>query len=192
MPLIYLPVAFQLCLLPNVSVGNASGYEEAAQYVLTKTKSPVIFVDGYAHSQFIFFVRAADSDRKFILLRGDKLLASSSISYTYKLQIHLHNKEEIAKTLSDLGVQFVVVESQNVSNVGIYDKLRELLQDSSHFALHKVIPVESNLGKLKNQNLLIYENLNYKSIKQDAVLNLRLPVVGHSINMQLKRILPER
>ena len=187
-----LPILFQLSLLPNVFVPTISGYQEAAQFVLSRTKSPLILVDGYAHSQFIYFVRILDTDRKFIVLRGDKLLASSSISYTNKLQIHLHTKEEIAKALSDFGVQFIVVESTNISNVQIYDKLRELLSDNAHFALRRSIPIESNIAKLENQNLLVYEDVNYKGINKNATLNLRLPVVGQSINMELKRIIPRK
>jgi hypothetical protein len=70
--------------------------------------------------------------------------------------IHLHNKEEILNTLCDMGVQFIVVESRNVSGIEIYDEFREVLRDESKFRLHKVIDVKSNTVNLINQKLLIY------------------------------------
>ncbi len=184
------PVILQLCFLPNVFVGYAGGYEEAAKYVLEKTASPVIFFEGYANGQFIFFARKHDTDRQFVILRGDKILSSSSISHRNKLKIHLHDREEIYKALSDFGVHFVVVESADISNIKIYRELRNLLRDTSLFKLHKTIQVESNNTSLKNQNLLVYENLGYKKdLVKDQILNLRLPIVGKTIKMKLKKIL---
>ncbi len=184
-----LPIIFQISFFPRAFIGYASGYEEAAAYVLKQTKSPVIFFDGYANGQFIFFARIHDPERKSVIVRGDKLISSSSIFYDNKLKIHLHTREEIDKALSELGIQFIVVESLNTSNIEIYDTLRELLQDKSCFRLHKAIPVSSNYNDLKMQKLLIYENLRYKGVTGDHILNLNLPVVGQQIKFKLEEIL---
>ncbi len=186
---ICLPLILQLSHFPNVFVGYAGGYEEAATYVLQRTRSPVIFFEGYANSQFIFFARKHDPDRQFVILRGDKLISSSSLSYKKKLEIHLHDKEEIHKAFSDLGVQFAVVESINISGMKIYDELRDLLRDSSRFKLHKKVKVKSNISSLKDQTLLVYENLGYEEVTEDQVLHLRLPIVGQTIKVKLKKIL---
>jgi len=182
------PVLFQLSLLPNVLVAYASGYKEAAQYIIEKSKTPVVLFEGYANGQFIFFFRILDNDREFVVLRGDKIISSSSISYKHKLKIHLNNKDEIAQAIHDMGVQFIVVESQNVSNLEIYDEFRDLLNDESRFRLHKSIEVESNIPMLKDQKLLIYECLDWKGSKDGAVLKLRLPVVGQTIEIEMDRL----
>ena len=184
-----LPIIFQISFFPRVFVGYASGYEEAAIYVLQQTKSPLIFFDGYANGQFIFFARIHDPERKSLIIRGDKLISSSSIFYDNKLKIHLHTRDEIDKALSELGIQFVIVESVNISNIEIYDTLRELLRDKSCFRLHKAISVNSNYDDLKMQKLLIYENLRYKGVTENQMLNLNLPVVGQKIKLKLEEIL---
>jgi len=74
-----------------------------------------------------------------------KIISSSSINYKHKLKIHLNNKDEIVQAIHDMGVQFIVVESRNVSNLEIYDEFRDLLNDESRFKLHKSIEVESNI-----------------------------------------------
>lgn len=184
-----LPIIFQLTLLPSVFVGYAAGYEPAVTYVLQKTESPVIFFEGYANGQFIFFARKHDPDRQFVIIRGDKIITSSSISYKNKLKVHLNNKNEIYKAFSDLGVHFAVVESVNTSGMKIYDDLRDLLGDSTRFKLHKTIKVKSNNSSLMAQNLLVYENLGYEDMAEDRVLNLRLPIVGKTIRVNLKKII---
>ena len=182
------PILIQLSFFPNVFVGHAKGYEEAAEYVLQHTKSPVIFFHGYANGQFIFFVRQNDPDRESVILRGSKIITSSSVTYRNKLQIHLHNAEDIYKRFSDYSVHFIVVESSNTSGIEIYDGLRELLRDTLRFKLCRTIPVNSNVSLLKNQNLLIYENLAYKDGIEDRMLTLPLPIVGKTINVRLKKI----
>jgi len=182
------PILIQLISLPSVFVGRAEGYEKAAEYVLHHTKSPVIFFHGYANGQFIFFVRQNDPDRESVILRGSKIITSSSIVYENKLQIHLHSAGDIYKSFSDYSVHFVVVESDNTSGLKIYDELRELLRDTSRFKLHRTIPVNSNIKLLKDQNLLIYENMGYKDRTKDQVLTLPLPIVGKTINIKLKKL----
>ena len=93
------------------------------------------------------------------------------------------------KALTDMGVQFIVVEADNPSGLEIYDTFRELLRDKSEFKLHKVIPVQSNHYKLEGQRLLIYENLHWPGVTPNKELHLRLPVVGQTIEIKLEKIL---
>jgi len=185
--LIYaLPILFQLSLFPDVSVGYARGYEQAAEYVLYNTKSPVIFFHGWANGQFIFFIRKHDPDMNAIVLRGSKTITSSSIVYSNKLQVHLIDTHQIYKYLLDNDAHFVVVESKNTSGLTIYDDLRQLLRDNSRFKFHRSIPVDSNISKLADQQLLIYENRRYKSsFTQNRFLNLRVPAMGKTIHIGL-------
>lgn len=184
-----LPVLFQLSMLPNAFIAYASGYKEAAQYIIEKSKTPVVLFEGYANGQCIFFFRIHDNDREFVVLRGDKIISSSSINYKHKLKIHLNNKDEIVQAIHDMGVQFIVVESRNVSNLEIYDEFRGLLNDESRFRLHKSIEVESNIPMLKDQRLLIYECLGWKGSKDGTVLKLRLPVVGQTLEIEMDRLI---
>ena len=186
--LIGLPVVLQVGLLPNVFVGYADGYEEAAIYSMQKTKSPVIFFEGLANGQFIFFVRKHDSKKQFVILRGSKIITSSSLDYRDKLIVHLDSADAIHRALCDLNVQYVVVESVNLSEIKIYDELRELLRDTSRFELRNTINIKTNIRSLMGQDLLVYENLNYDNNIGNQTIKLRLPLVGKTIEVRLKKI----
>ncbi|MDA3790474.1 MAG: hypothetical protein PF503_18525 [Desulfobacula sp.] len=190
--LILIPFLFQMSLLPKVFVPTASGYEEAAQYTINNSKSPVVLFDGYANGHFIFFMNIHDTQREFIVLRGDKLISSSSISYTNKLEVHLHDKNEISKALSDMGVQFIIVESENMSGLEIYTIFREMLNKSAQFKLCKTIDIKSNKKRFENVKLLVYENLMWPGINPDQELKLRLPVIGQTLELKMDRILPKQ
>jgi hypothetical protein len=185
-----LPVVLQVGFWPNVIIGYAGGYEEAAIYSMQNSKSPVLFFEGYANGQFIFFVKKHDLKRQFVILRGSKIITSSSLNYRDKLIIHLNDADDIYRTLSDLNVHIVVVESVNTSGIGIYDELLELLCDTSRFALRKTVNIKTNIKSLIGQDLLIYENLNYNRNIGNQTINLRLPLVGKSVQVKLKKITP--
>jgi len=185
-------ILFQISFLPDVRIGYAKGYEKAAQFVLEKTRSPVILFRGYANGQFIFFARKHDPNRQLVVLRGSKIISSSSVFMKNRLKIHLHTKRDIYKALHDLSVHFIVIESIDSSDIPIFKEFEELLKDTSRFKLHKAIKVESNYTRLKNQELLIYENLNYAEINEDKVLELRLPIVGKTIKVKLKKIVTKK
>jgi len=183
-----LPIFYQISFFPNAFVSYAAGYEDAAQYVLRNSKSPIVFFEGYANGQFIFFARIHDHGKKLLILRGDKIISSSAITYKHKLAIHLKNKEEMLNAIHDMGVQFIVIESMNISDLEIYDEFRELLTDQTRFKLHKVIEVKSNLHELRNQTLLVYEYLSWKGIRNGKMLRLRLPIVGKTIEIQMEKL----
>lgn len=190
--IIFGTISYQLSLLPNVFVGTASGYEEAAKFTIKNSESPVIWFDGYANGQFIFFVNIHDKKKEMVVLRGDKLISSSSISYTNKLEIHLHNEDEILKKLSAMGVQFIVVESINVSGLEIYTRFREMLKNESIFKLIKTIDVKSNNKTLENMKLLVYKKLDWAALDPEQELILRLPVVGQTLKLRMSRVLPKK
>jgi hypothetical protein len=152
----------------------------------------VVLFDGYANGHFIFFMNIHDTQREFIVLRGDKLISSSSISYTNKLEVHLHDKNEISKALSDMGVQFIIVESENMSGLEIYTIFREMLNKSAQFKLCKTIDIKSNKKRFENVKLLVYENLMRPGINPDQELKLRLPVIGQTLELKMDRILPKQ
>ena len=184
-----LPVCLQVFSFSKVFIPTASGYGKAAEFVIENSKSPIVLFDGYLNGQFIYFLRIIDKEREFVVLRGDKLISSSSISYKNQLKIHLNNEEEIKKSLVKMGVHLVVVESKNLSKLDIYDRFRRMLSEDPQFKKLKSIKVESNRKELVNTKLLIYENLSWTGLNSDSVIKLRLPVVGQELSLPLKRVL---
>jgi hypothetical protein len=180
---------YQSFLAWQRSPSYATGFDEAARYVLANSESPTVFFDGYNNGYFTYFTRALDPGRSMYVLRGDKLLSSSSIVAKHWLEVHAQTDKDIRKILDDYGVQYVVVESKDVGGVEIHQRLREFLVKGP-FRLAANIPVSTNRPPLKGQNLLIYEYLERKGMAAETI-KLRLPVVGQTVTVPM-RALPER
>jgi hypothetical protein len=180
-------VFFQVIVINNrEGAFKASGYREAARYVTENPKGHTIFFEGYANGSFIFWVRKFDDERNFIVLRGDKLLMSSVISYTNKLNIYVDSAEGMMDIFRKYGTTYVVVEEKNVSGLEILDTLRSLLK-TDKFKLVKRIPAHSSgLISLKdNRAILIYERLEDASLPEGRLV-LPVPTVGTTIEIDIE------
>jgi hypothetical protein len=171
----------------------ATGYDAAARFVVERSNSPTVFFDGYNNGYFVYFMRAFDPARSFYVLRGDKLLSSTSIAGTNKLKVHAHNANDIDAILDQFGPQYIVVEDRNTIGIPIHATLRDHLRQSARFRLVKTIPVDtghpSTREDLDNLNLLIYERLD-RTAPRDGVLELRLPVVGKTLRIPMRDLRP--
>ena len=173
----------------------ATGYDEAAQYVIRESKGPTVLFNGRNDGKFTYFMRALDHNRSLIVLRGDKLLTSSSIFPNTLLKIHAQSTEDIENILNKYGTTHIVVESKDHTGIKIIQELLVFL-NSGPFRLVKIYPVKSNFSGLEDQTLKVYEYLNSKPITATH-LELRLPVVGQTLNIPIARLLsriphPER
>ena len=164
----------------------ATGYDEAAQYVLREIKGPTVFFSGYNNGYFTYFMRALDPKRSVIVLRGDKLLTSSAIYPRNLLKTHAHSHEDIEDILGKYGTTHIVVESEDRTGIAIHQELRSFLE-SGPFRLVKEISVKSNHSKLRGQTLRIYEYLDPKPMTADY-LELRLPIVGQTLRVPIDRL----
>jgi hypothetical protein len=167
----------------------ATGYDEAAAYVLEHSESPTVFFDGYNNGYFTYFMRAHDPERSMWVLRGDKLLTSTSIAGDNMLEVHIDDAAGIDAMMDKLGPQYIVVESRNTIDLPAHAVLREHLEASSDYALRQTIPVDtgtpSTRAPLDDLDLLIYERLN-RSAPTGGILELRLPVVGQTLQIPLR------
>lgn len=167
-------------------VNYATGFDEAASYVLENSESPTVFYDGYNNGYYTYFMRALDPESSMYVLRGDKLLTSSAISSKSRLEVHASSRDDIQFILRNYGVQYVVVESRDESGHDIHRELRRYLQEGP-FELEKSIEVESTRVPLKRQQILIYRYLDMQPITADY-LELRLPVVGQVIKVPMRKL----
>ncbi len=179
--------SYQVVTIYKNEPGYATGYREAAQFILDNSRSPTVFIDAYNNGYFTYFMRALDDERSMYVLRADKLLASSSISAKHRIEIHAQNKRDILKIIDDYGIEFIVIEREDISGVAIYKELRSLLNDGP-FSVVKRIPVISSRPVLQGQELLVYRYLDRKPISGNT-LTLHLPVVGQTINVPLRQLI---
>jgi hypothetical protein len=177
---------YQIKVIYERPVNYATGYQEAANYILERSVSPTVFFDGYNNGYFTYFMRALDPNRSMYVLRGDKLLSSSAISSTRWLEVHIHNEQGIKEIFDDYGIDYVVVESIDRSGVEIHQVLRDYLK-TGPFTLENDIQVESTRPPLRGQQLLIYRYTDRKPIRNSS-MKLRLPVVGKTIDVQIRKL----
>ncbi|MHB8916049.1 MAG: ArnT family glycosyltransferase [Thiobacillus sp.] len=163
----------------------ATGYEEAARYVLLHNDSPIVFFDGFNNGYFTYFMRQLDPKREMYVLRGDKLLSSSAVSARTWLKVHAQTPKDIRAIFDKYGIVLIVVERESRFGIPIHQTLRDYLKSDS-FRLVKTIPVESNRSWLKGQQLLVYQYLTPQSLTATS-LELDLPVVGKTIKVPMRK-----
>ena len=182
-----LPVIFQIGTTFPIHIYHVSGYEAAARYVLKHSRSPVLFFNGMGNGQFSFFVRKLDPEKRFMILRGQKIISTSLIHNDHHMTVYLHNIKEIHNELQRMGVQYAVVESPlETPEIPAYKDLMNLLQNPEFFTLKKTIPLKIVPPHWnKDYKLLIYENRNPLPINQNQPLTLHLPVAGKTLRVTL-------
>jgi hypothetical protein len=186
-----LPIIFQVWASFPVRIYHVSGYEAAAQYVVQNSTSPVLFFTGMGNGQFSFFVRKLDPERRFMTLRGQKIISSSFIHSNHDITVYLHDREEIYNEFQRLGVQYAVVESPlEAPPIPAYSALRNLLNDPEFFTLEKAVPLEiRGLARIRDRRLFIYRNRNPKPIDEKQRLTLRVPVAGKTFMLTLGNLI---
>lgn len=168
----------------------ATGYDQAATFVLQNSKSPTVFFDGYNNGYFTYFMRAADSEKSMHVLRADKLLSSSAINPNIWLEVHARSDADIQRMLDQYGIDLIVVEDRDVSGIQIHQRFRQFLQ-TPRFQRLITIPVRSNRNNLRVQQLIVYRYLDAKPLTAEY-LTLKLPVVGQEVRIRLRRFLGPR
>jgi dolichyl-phosphate-mannose-protein mannosyltransferase len=163
--------------------GHATGYHEAAEWVLRHRESEMVFFDGQNDGSFIYFIRVLDPKRSMFVLRGDKLLTSAVMYKRIQVQVHAHSRQDIHDIFDRYGVVHVVVERDDRSTIAIHHELRAFLR-TGPFELVKVIPVDSNVHWFAGQTLEIYR---YRTPKPRTAtqLVLRAPLVGLTITVPI-------
>jgi hypothetical protein len=175
----------QVSVVTGREPNYAAGYDKAARFVLDHSESPTVFFDGYNNGYFTYFMRAGDPDKSMFVLRGDKLLSSSSIGPKRWLEVNVHSSEEMEEMLQQYGVQFIVVEKYDYSGgVKVHQDFRDFLQ-SDDFRLLKEFVIDTNRTPLLGQHLQIFEYLKRRPVTADYI-ELKLPVVGQTIRASLR------
>lgn len=181
--LLVLVTASQVAAVYARTPQYATGYRQAAEWVVRHRASPMVLFDGVTSGTFAYFVRALDADRSIFVLRGDKLLTSSMGSKAKRLQVHVRSREEIQDLLDRYGVVHVVVERYERSTVAIHHTLREFLWTGPFELVHE-IPVDTNRELLQGQTLQIYRYLTPRPPSATQI-ELRVPLVDRTFTVPL-------
>jgi len=157
------------------------GYKALATEVLNRDNGGIVLFDGDLEGNYIFFMRALDPQRRFIVLR--KALYATRVMPQFGSVELAHSKENIEDILGEFGIKYVAVESNEPLHFNSQKILRELLA-TQQFKLVRSIPIESNLPEWQARSLLLYENLQVKP-RTARQLRLTMLSMSHDIVISL-------
>lgn len=154
-----------------------SGYKDAAAQLVNKYHAGVVLFDGRVPGNFVFYMRALDPKRQFIILR--KSLYAEDIRPGKGSEELLHSREELIDLLKRDGIRFVVISGGVPLRFNAQRILRDLLH-SEQFQLLGRFPISSNQASWKGESLLLYENKEWTA-PADKVLRIRMLTLPNDI-----------
>jgi hypothetical protein len=153
-----------------------SGYSAAAEAITHIAPRGIILFDGELPGNFIFFLRADDPRRHFLVLR--KALYATRIEGRWGSQELVHGREGIEDLLRSDGVRFIVVSDRMRPDFEVQRTLRDMLQ-SKQFKLLGTFPIFST-WQPNSGNLLLYENEQWAP-PTDKILTIRMLTLNHDL-----------
>jgi 4-amino-4-deoxy-L-arabinose transferase-like glycosyltransferase len=168
----------------------AGGYEEAAQFVLASSPGATVMFSGDVDTgYFAFFTRKHDPARRLVVLRADKILTTSRMSRT-NFEERIDRPEQIYDVLRQYGTRYVVIEDRP-SQSRVLEWLRQELR-SPRFVERRRIPLRVTDVRMRGTSLAVYEYLDASAPAADAMLSMRLPVVGQSLDVPLRELIERK
>ena len=168
---------------------RAEGYEAAARFVVAHKTNPVILYSAGVDSGLLpFFVRALDPDRNLVVLRADKVLATSSMDRIVADRISA--PWQVHDVLKRFGIRHVVIEDVAYDSPALRWLQQEVL--SSRFRLLTRIPVRSSAPRLAGASLSVYEYVEATPLPSVSRVRVDLPLSRTSIDVDLHEVLRTR
>jgi len=154
-----------------------TGYAAVPKRILQESKSAIILFDGPLPGNFIFFMRADDPDRRFLVLR--KALYAYRIKKSGGGVELVHSPQEIVDLIHDDGVRFIVVSDRVPLDFESQKMLRDVLKGPSYKELGR-FPIGGDEVLPLNSSLILYENLNWTP-PAAKYLTIKMLTTGHDI-----------
>lgn len=154
-----------------------SGYKDVASRLVNSYHAGIVLFDGRVPGNFVFYMRALDPKRHFLVLR--KSLYADDIRPGKNSEELLHSNEDFIELFRRDGIRFVVVSENTPLRFHSQALLRDELQ-SDRFQLLGRFPVLSNQSDWKGENLLLYENKEWTP-PTEKELRIRMLTLPHDI-----------
>ncbi len=158
------------------------GYAEAARHIVRHPDPrPLVLFDGWLDGNFIYQIGRLDGERRWWVLRGDKIFFSVLTPTNLGYREYVRDEAEMLARIFACDPAYLVVESPYLYRQNpTADRLRQLLATHpERFRLERSIPLRSNHPFFQKTHLLVYRNL------------LRNPEPQRSIEIEV-RMLGER
>jgi len=160
-----------------------SGYEAAAASITTSVSSGIILYDGPLPGNFIFFIRAHDPHRRFLVIR--KALYAVRLKPSGGSVELLHNKTDIEKFISTSGVRFVVVSDGQAFHFASQEVLRSMLAAPPFHPLGR-FHIDGTDLETPNLDLNVYENSAWTQ-PTEKYLRIKMLTLDHDIVVPMDR-----
>jgi len=161
-----------------------SGYAQLAQR-LTKSQGGCVLVDMDLPGNFIFFMRAYDPARRFVILR--KGLYEVRTMREWGVTEFAHNQSEVEEILRSDSVQYVVVEKNMPLHFSPQQPLRDILEHSGEYRELATVPVESNMSDWRGRSLILYES-KVAPPPPHGVLHVKMTSLPHDIYIPFEQL----
>jgi hypothetical protein len=183
-------VVHQVWLGAHAVAPTTSGYEDAARFVVRQPHSPTIMFSGEIDSGlFVFFVRKHDPNRTQVVLRADKILATSFMGHA-AIEERIDSPDEIPGLLKHFGTRYLVVE-ERATPVRVLNWVQNLVRTDAFRELHRT-PLVSDDPRLPVAWLGVYEYRFAADPAPDAVLDIKLPIAATRIAVPLDELRDRR
>ena len=159
-----------------------SGYQNVASRLVQTYGSGIVLFDGRVPGNFVFYMRALDPHRQFLVLR--KSLYVNDVRRSASSQELVHGREDVMDLFKNLGIRFVVV-AEDDPEFNSQRILRDFVH-SAQFQLLGRFPIASNQANWSGYSLLLYENKNWAP-PVNHWLSIRMLTLNHDIVVPLDR-----
>jgi hypothetical protein len=164
-----------------------SGYKDVASHLVKTYHAGIVLFDGRVPGNFVFYMRALDPKRHFLILR--KSLYADDIRPGKNTEELLHGKQELLDLFRRDGIRFVVVLENTPLRFQAQLALRQQLQ-SDQFRLLGRFPILSNEPAWQGENLLLYENKQWTP-PTEKELRIRMLTLPHDIVVPFGQFVPD-
>jgi dolichyl-phosphate-mannose-protein mannosyltransferase len=159
-----------------------SGYAALARE-LTQREGGCVLVDMNLPGNFVFFMRAFDPARRFVILR--KALYEVRTVREWGVTELAHDQNDVEQILKNDSVRYVVVEKNMPLFFSSQTALRELLDRSGQYKIVDTIPIESNLSDWQGRSLVLYESIA-PVVPPHGILHIKMSNLPHDIDIPLQ------
>jgi hypothetical protein len=185
-----LALAHQGWVGAHTSPETTRGYEAAAQVVLQQPPAATVMFSGEIDSGlFVFFVRKHDPSRRQIVLRADKVLATSFMA-SASVEDRIAAPEEIYDVLRYYGTRYVVVEDRP-TQARVLQWVRQAVHTDRFRQLYHA-PLVSDDPRLRNASIGVYELRDARAPDPGAVLDIKLALIGQQLDIPLRELIARR
>lgn len=158
-----------------------SGYAPIAQRVVQSGTSGIVLFDGEDPGNFIFYQRAFDPHRRFIVMR--KALYATRILASFGNVEILHTREELEELIKGYGIRFIVVTENGPVRFEVQNTLRALLE-SPQFKVVARSPIITDMPERQERSVVLYENQQVTP-PTEQFLRVKMLTLNHDIVVPL-------